>query len=1244
MVFTSGSPVQDITIKNLTVERPADTTPVEGMIAVSASFGNRVRVENLKVVNPRGVCHFMLFCSDSGIDGLTVLGVGDNIQNTTEHIHAFAQAMWGGENCYMRNVFIEGTDIGIANYEVQPHDITIQNVASKITSYTESFGQHLQLQVAGVNVTLDNISLDAPDASSSFIASTASESLTIGDVVFPRGYTPTSLLTGNYNWTGTITLGSRNFGPAKSFSESFSVPTGVTTYNAPPGIWLNAQVEISTRTGVTFINTPDDVFALNPDVTTLPFLSTRWGTFDGATYEAYRTGHLTNDGRVTFSIASGPINVTFSGTYMPPVDRKSMGFSSSGPRIVPDPALRFSTTVTPRNVTESLDGTVVHHEADISCTAIDTGALARGVTYESLDPTIATVNQSGNVKYVSDGTARIRVSTPYFAEIATVSVSREIEVVPVGAPQSPAAVYAVAGNASVDVFWHSSQWGSPDTYEVHRGTSSGFTPSGGTLLHSETGAARQYTDSTASNGTTYYYKVLASNVNGASLPVLATAFPDIVNEIVPASTLSGPVIPAIVQWWEFDETSDGTAPVTRGCKLPTAFPRNWEILWQDTKSFGTDYLHSAVVDGRTVLHGEDSYGSGTLTTGDTRMFGGYGGWTVLMRLQTTGMNNDQLYLQQAGEAGSAAGRNPIQILGGVSGQKITMHSFPLWGDTADTLQSSVDLNPNEWYTIACGYDVGADRLFIITVDHLGNITRDVGSTGIGPRQMGQRFNRTCTVCSKFHGYMAPLVFIRNAPSDAVLTWFNNGGTGRTFDEARFSPLPDPGPAPFSYAHKQKQGFFTQAETISAFSSDFLVGIYWLRPYPLYQWNSEFSAANGRYVWVYSSDHGHTAGPIIGFSDDPGVRPTSWYYALNTLYGGGDPTIQKYILLDGRHYDGGESPWMHYVPDDANGRPFYLYCHCEQLETDPPNGCRTNPNGFQQTNLFTSADLVTWVLEGAAVPNTACPDGNTDYNHTGYLRIWPPGTLPGINTYTGYHLSIDTYAEQLVTTTDDPKVFQPLITIPESAPNDPWTAFSDGAFRDATEFGNFAIVGGRIFDTLAMSAPNFRGMAVMELILDHGAFRQPVLDKRWQLGEPNTDDTPTLGYTQSVKTYYEDGILHVYRLKGFGKEQHDARTDYYTAVFNEATANTARPIGATAVQVSADVVVSVFDALPHQNYRVYRKSGGSYSLLGTLDTTPDGSNRLNFTDTAPTPGTYTYQVRTLYSGAETNGAELPITVS
>jgi fibronectin type 3 domain-containing protein len=86
------------------------------------------------------------------------------------------------------------------------------------------------------------------------------------------------------------------------------------------------------------------------------------------------------------------------------------------------------------------------------------------------------------------------------------------------APTAPSNVAAVAGNATVTITWTAPQTNSDSTiltdllgYEIYRSTSGGSTY---TQLNSSDITTTSYTDSTAVNGQTYYYKVTAADTGG----------------------------------------------------------------------------------------------------------------------------------------------------------------------------------------------------------------------------------------------------------------------------------------------------------------------------------------------------------------------------------------------------------------------------------------------------------------------------------------------------------------------------------------------------------------------------------------------------------------------------------------------------------------------------------------------------------------------------------------------------------
>jgi hypothetical protein len=91
-------------------------------------------------------------------------------------------------------------------------------------------------------------------------------------------------------------------------------------------------------------------------------------------------------------------------------------------------------------------------------------------------------------------------------------------------PSAPTSLTAAIGTGKVQLTWTSNAEGdmSGGSYEVHRSETSGFAPGAGTLVAtvSHTGGGESYTDdgsgnlSAPSSGTTYYYRVIAVDVDG----------------------------------------------------------------------------------------------------------------------------------------------------------------------------------------------------------------------------------------------------------------------------------------------------------------------------------------------------------------------------------------------------------------------------------------------------------------------------------------------------------------------------------------------------------------------------------------------------------------------------------------------------------------------------------------------------------------------------------------------------------
>ena len=157
---------------------------------------------------------------------------------------------------------------------------------------------------------------------------------------------------------------------------------------------------------------------------------------------------------------------------------------------------------------------------------------------------------------------------------------------PVNVPSAPTGLQAAAGNSQVSLTWTASTGAT--SYHVKRGTTSG-----GPYSQISAPAATNYTDSSVTNGTTYYYVVSALNSAGESAnSTQATATPsapvaDVTITIDPSKTK--PISPYIYGI-NFYSGITGAPPLLTldraGGNRWTAY--NWET---NASNAGSDYLY-----------------------------------------------------------------------------------------------------------------------------------------------------------------------------------------------------------------------------------------------------------------------------------------------------------------------------------------------------------------------------------------------------------------------------------------------------------------------------------------------------------------------------------------------------------------------------------------------------------------------------------------------------------------------------
>jgi hypothetical protein len=191
----------------------------------------------------------------------------------------------------------------------------------------------------------------------------------------------------------------------------------------------------------------------------------------------------------------------------------------------------------------AINGTPVLTNFDIVAVAGPLQALIEQFT--------ATANSSGQIVIsFTQGTA----DNPEIAGIEILGSSSITT--PPTAPSTPAGLAATPGSGSVLLSWTASTGTAPITYNVYRGTASGET------LLTSADATASYTDSSVTAGTTYYYKVSATNsvgTSGLSSEVSATVIPTGTAPSIPAALTATPGSGSISLSWT---ASSGSTPIT----------------------------------------------------------------------------------------------------------------------------------------------------------------------------------------------------------------------------------------------------------------------------------------------------------------------------------------------------------------------------------------------------------------------------------------------------------------------------------------------------------------------------------------------------------------------------------------------------------------------------------------------------------------------------------------------------------
>jgi fibronectin type 3 domain-containing protein len=219
--------------------------------------------------------------------------------------------------------------------------------------------------------------------------------------------------------------------------------------------------------------------------------------------------------------------------------------------------------------------------------------------------------------------------TKYFYEVSAVNSGGEsanspevsaTPVVPVSAPATPTGLQATGGNAQISLSWNTSAGAA--TYNVKRATTNGGPYN--TAVASPT--ATNYTDTTVTNGTAYYYVVSAVNTAGQSAnsaQASATPASPAANVTITINPAQAKPISPYIYGLNFYSGVTGAPPQLTfdraGGNRWTAY--NWETNASNAGSDylyeNDDYLSSSTVPAeavRSFIAGDQSNGLASLIT------------------------------------------------------------------------------------------------------------------------------------------------------------------------------------------------------------------------------------------------------------------------------------------------------------------------------------------------------------------------------------------------------------------------------------------------------------------------------------------------------------------------------------------------------------------------------------------------------------------------------------------------------
>src|SRR4051812_6464479 len=326
------------------------------------------------------------------------------------------------------------------------------------------------------------------------------------------------------------------------------------------------------------------------------------GTFTGGQRNLldFMDASLTKDGRVVVAYADGCLATCngAGGTEAESVDEyATVAYQTVGQGLFAAADVTPVTAPAAPILTASSSASAVN----LAWTAPDSGGSAitgyqvlRGTTAGG-ETTLATLPATATSYADSTGVA----GTSYFYRVAAVNnigvgdLSNEVQAATATAPAAPAAT-ASDGNGKVVLAWSApASGGSPITgYQIYRGLATGTeTP------YASVGTVTSYADAAVNAGTTYFYRVAATNAVGTGTPSAETSAIPTTVASAPALTATAGKAQVSLSW---TTPASGGTPIT-GWTIYRATASGAEQPIQ-TISSGTSYVDNTVTGGTTYYY------------------------------------------------------------------------------------------------------------------------------------------------------------------------------------------------------------------------------------------------------------------------------------------------------------------------------------------------------------------------------------------------------------------------------------------------------------------------------------------------------------------------------------------------------------------------------------------------------------------------------------------------------------------